>query len=161
VRDVIADPTIAHAAQVHLQAAARTLAPVPGVDPEDYARALLERFGNRAIAHRLDQIAMDGTQKLPPRILAPAAQTMAQGGDTDSFARVTAAWVWHAVQFQPLRDPRADEIRARLSGVPRDPAALTAALMGLPGLVPPVLRDDPGWNRQVAGHLKQWTGGPP
>lgn len=153
VRDAIADPAIERAAQVHLRAAAGTLGPVPGIDPADYAAALLERFRNRAIAHRLEQIAMDGTQKLPPRILAPAAQLLAEGGDTDSFARVMAAWIWHAAQFQPLRDPRADEIRARLAGVPLQPAALTAALMALPGLVPPALRDDPGWNRQVALHL--------
>lgn len=159
VRDAIADPAIARAAQTHLEAAARTLAPVPGVEPAAYAAALLERFGNRAIAHRLEQIAMDGTQKLPPRILTPAAEVLARGGDTDSFARVTAGWVWHAAQHEPLRDPRTEEIRARLQGVPRDPVALTAALMALPGLVPPPLRDDPVWNRQVAGHVAALKGG--
>ncbi len=159
VRDAIADPVIAGAARSHLQAAARTLASVPGVDPGAYAEALLERFRNRAIAHRLDQIAMDGTQKLPPRILSPAAEMLAKGGDTDSFARVTAGWVWHAAQHEPLRDPRADEIRARLAGVPRDPASLTTALMALPGLFPPALRDNADWNRQVAGHVAVLTGG--
>ena len=153
VRDAIADPAIARAAQVHMEAAAKTLAPVPGVDAADYANALLERFRNRAIAHRLEQIAMDGTQKLPPRILAPAAEILSRGGDIDSFARVTAGWVWHAAQYEPLRDPRAEEIRARLQGVPREPSALTAALMALPGLVPPSLRDDPLWTRQVTRHV--------
>lgn len=159
VRDAIADPVIARAAQTHLQAAAGTLAPVPGVDPRDYAAALMARFGNRAIAHRLEQIAMDGTQKLPPRILAPAAEVLARGGDTDSFARITAGWIWHAAHHRPLRDPRADEIVARLAGIPREPAALAGALMALPGLVPPPLRDDPAWNRQVVGHLARLTGG--
>lgn len=159
VRDAIADPAIARAAQIHLEAAARTLAPVPGVEPADYAAALLARFRNRAIAHRLEQIAMDGTQKLPPRILNPATEVLARGGDTDSFARVTAGWVWHAAQHRPLRDPRAEEINARLADVPRDPVALTAALMALPGLVPPPLRDDPVWNRQVAAHVARLSGG--
>lgn len=155
VRDAIADPAIARAAQTHLQAAARTLAPVPGIEPAGYASALMERFRNRAIAHRLEQIAMDGTQKLPPRILAPAMQALAAGHDIDSFARVTAAWVRHAAQHRPLRDPRAEEIEACLDGVAPEPRALTTALMALPGLVPPALRDNPDWNRRVAGHLGQ------
>lgn len=153
VRDAIADPAIARAAKTHLTAAAQTLAPVGNVDFADYATALLERFRNKAIAHRLDQIAMDGTQKLPQRILSPAAETLARGGDTDSFARVMAGWVWHAAQCQPLHDPRAEEIRARLTGVQRDPVGLTKSLMGLPGLVPGPLRENPVWTRQVADHV--------
>lgn len=153
VRDAIADPEIAQAAQMHLRAAARSLPPVPGIDPAEYAAALLARFRNPAIAHRLEQIAMDGTQKLPPRILAPAAHLRTRGGDIDSFARVTAAWIWHAAQFRPLRDPRSEELRACVVDVPMEPEALSAALLALPGLLPQALRDDPGWNRQVAAHL--------
>lgn len=159
VRDAIADPAIARAAQTHLQAAAQTLPPVPGINPAEYAADLLARFRNPAIAHRLEQIAMDGTQKLPPRILGPAAQLLAVEGDTDSFARVTAAWIWHAAQFEGLRDPRAAEIRACLSGVAMEPAALTKALMTLPGLVPQVLREDAGWNGQIIAHLEMMMRG--
>lgn len=159
VRDAVADPVIARAAEAHLRAAARTLEPVPGVDLAGYAAALMARFRNPAIAHRLDQIAMDGTQKLPPRILEPAVQVLAAGGDTDSFARVTAAWIWHAARFHPLRDPRAEEIRARLSDVAIEAPALSGALMALPGLVPPALCRDPGWNRQVNDHLARLMAG--
>ena len=154
VRDAIADPALARAARAHLRAAATSLGPVPGVDLNAYAEDLLARFANPAIAHRLDQIAMDGTQKLPPRILAPAAEVRARGGDTDSYARVTAAWIWHVAQHDPLRDPRPDEMRARLAGVPREAGALATALLALPGLVPPVLRDDPVWTGQVSTHLR-------
>ena len=38
-----------------------------------YAQALLVRFDNTELAHRLDQIAMDGSQKLPYRILGHPA----------------------------------------------------------------------------------------
>ncbi len=41
-----------------------------GLEPD--ADALLTRFANPAIAHRLDQIAMDGDHKLPQRLVAPA-----------------------------------------------------------------------------------------
>lgn len=158
VRDAVADPAIARLAEAHLAAAARTLAPVPGIDTADYARALLERFGNRAIAHRLAQIAMDGTQKLPPRILAPAAEVLARGGDADSFARVTAAWMAHAARFRPLQDPRADEIAAALAGVEPQAGPVAAALMALPGLMPRVLRGHPGWRDSVTRHLEPLLG---
>ncbi|MFO1268667.1 MAG: hypothetical protein U1F67_19015 [Rubrivivax sp.] len=43
------------------------------------AGGLLERFGNPALAHRLQQIAMDGSQKLPQRLLATIEQKAAAG----------------------------------------------------------------------------------
>ena len=43
----------------------------------NYAAALLARFANPAIAHQTYQIAMDGTQKLPQRLLSPATEALA------------------------------------------------------------------------------------
>lgn len=45
------------------------LAPPPGVDLAAYAAALLQRYANPGIRHRTWQICMDGSQKLPQRIL--------------------------------------------------------------------------------------------
>lgn len=154
IRDAVADPALLDAARRHLDAAAATLGPVPGVDLQDYARTLLARFANRAIAHRTLQVAMDGTQKLPQRLLAPAAETLRAGGDTASFALATAAWMRHAATANPLDDPRAAEIAARLAGVPRTGAAIAGALLALPGLFPAGLRDAPPWRAQVAGALE-------
>src|SRR5690606_14448544 len=50
--------------------AATSFTPAPGQDLAVYADALMERFDNRALAHRLAQIAMDGSQKIPQRWLA-------------------------------------------------------------------------------------------
>ncbi|HEX7851521.1 MAG TPA: mannitol dehydrogenase family protein [Sphingomonas sp.] len=44
------------------------LSPVPGLDLDAYRAAVLKRFANPAIVHRLDQIAQDGSQKLPYRL---------------------------------------------------------------------------------------------
>lgn len=46
-----------------------SLVPPEGVDLHAYARAILGRFENRALEHRTRQIAMDGSQKLPVRLL--------------------------------------------------------------------------------------------
>lgn len=156
VRDAIADPVIAAEAQAHLAEAAQTLDPVPGVDPVAYAKALIARFENRAIAHRLIQIATDSSQKLPPRILAPAVEMLAQGKDADRMARATAAWMRHAATIRPLPDPRAAEIEAVLAGGPADSADLAKRLMALPGLFPPALAEADtakDWRDCVASHL--------
>ena len=153
VRDAIADPAIAAAAKAHLALAATTLDPVPGIDPADYARALIGRFQDRAIAHRLAQIAMDGTQKLPPRVFEPAQELLARGADAGSFALITAAWMHFTLGPHPLNDPREAGIRAALAGLPHDPATIAGALIDLPGLFPAALRDHADWRAQVVAHL--------
>lgn len=47
-----------------------TLSPPAGFDATTYREALKARFGNAALNHSLVQIAMDGSQKLPQRLLA-------------------------------------------------------------------------------------------
>lgn len=159
VRDAIADPRIGAEARAHLAAAAATLDPVPGVDPADYAQALIARFQNRAIAHRLIQIATDSTQKMPPRFLVPATEALAQGGDADRMARATAAWMHHAATVRPLPDPRAAEIEAARATADPGPAGLAAALIDLPGLFPDALRQNTGWRARVVGHLTELGAG--
>lgn len=162
VRDAIADPAIFRAAQHHLAVAASTLGPVPGVDLEQYAQDLLARFANRAIAHRTAQIAMDGTQKLPPRVFEPAVELLASGRDADSCALITAAWMRYAReavgpqgQDHPLNDPRQAEIRAVLASAPPQAEATANALFALPGLFPPALSGHTGWRKQVLAHLSR------
>ena len=52
VRDCMADPELAALIRRHMSEAARTLAPVPGIDLDHYADELVERFANPAIAHQ-------------------------------------------------------------------------------------------------------------
>ncbi len=164
VRDAIADPVIGAAARAHLALAASTLGPVPGVDLGAYARDLLDRFGNRAIAHQTWQIAMDGTQKLPQRVFDPAAELLARGADADSYALITAAWMHYATGIRPgghsfaLRDPREAEIRAALADIPREAPRIATALAALPALVPPALANHRHWRRQLEGHLARLLG---
>ena len=42
-----------------------------GINLENYCNALLERFENPNLHHKTQQIAMDGSQKLPQRLLKP------------------------------------------------------------------------------------------
>ncbi|MCX7340509.1 MAG: mannitol dehydrogenase family protein [Hyphomicrobiales bacterium] len=58
---------------------ASTLPSGAGLEPLDYAANLLERFRNPALKHRLIQIAMDGSQKVPQRLLGTLRQRRAAG----------------------------------------------------------------------------------
>ena len=96
LRDEIA-PTIAHE--------------LPGFDLDAYRAQLLQRFANLALAHRTQQIAMDGSQKLPQRWLGTVRARLATGAPIDRLALALAAWVMH-LRTQPLDDPLADALQA-------------------------------------------------
>ncbi len=82
-----------------------------------YRSLLLERFSNRRIEHRLDQIAIDGSAKIPVRVL-PVLQAERKAGRLPTGAtRVIAAWI-HC-----LRDRRP-------AGIARQSPGLTSLVNG-------------------------------
>jgi fructuronate reductase len=58
-----------------------------------YMSALTARFNNRALQHRTLQIAADGSQKLPARLLPTIRERLAAGAAIDRLALVVAAWM--------------------------------------------------------------------
>lgn len=159
VRDVMGDAGLAALITRQMEAAAATLDPVPGVDLAAYAAELRTRFANPAIAHRTYQIAMDGTQKLPQRILEPAAEALRAGRPLDAFAFAVAAWMRYCVgkkdegEGYALRDPREKEIAARV-GKGGGATAIAGNLFGLPGLFPEALASSREWREAVATRLR-------
>ncbi|MFP5406233.1 MAG: mannitol dehydrogenase family protein, partial [Gammaproteobacteria bacterium] len=57
-----------------------------------YCEALLERFANPALGHRLSQIAIDGSQKIPMRWLPAVHERLAAGVVPDALALAIAGW---------------------------------------------------------------------
>jgi len=145
VRDVMAVPEYVAKVRAHMQAAAKTLDPVPGIDIDGYIDELVDRFASPAIAHRTAQIAIDGTQKLPQRIFAPTMETLAAGGDIESFAYVTALWLSFVSRQQDLNDPRA----AELLDATRHAGDRLQSFLNVPGLFPPALAQNPVWLKAV------------
>ncbi|WP_407352819.1 mannitol dehydrogenase family protein [Luteimonas sp. R10] len=64
-----------------------------GFDPQAYVDAILARFRNPDIRHLLSQIAWDGSQKLPVRILGTIADALADGRPVDRLCLPVAAWM--------------------------------------------------------------------
>lgn len=63
------------------------------IDLQDYANTLIERFKNPNILHRTWQIAMDGSQKLPPRLLASIRFHLDHNNDFSLLALAVAGWM--------------------------------------------------------------------
>ena len=103
LRDEVA-PTVAHE--------------LSGCDIAAYRAQLIQRFANPALAHKTQQIAMDGSQKLPQRWLNTVRDRLGAGAPIDSLALALAAWVMHlrghdeAGRTYALDDPLAAELSA-------------------------------------------------
>lgn len=115
---------------------------VPGVDLAGYAEALIARFANSQLHHRTGQIACDGSQKLPQRLLAPLADNLRAGRPAPLAALAIAGWMQVARdQGAALTDPMADHIaqRARAADPVDRLTELTAifdpAILAVPGVL--------------------------
>src|SRR6266511_1372729 len=76
-----------------MQEAAATLAMPGGTDLAAYSASLLQRFSNPALHHRTWQIAMDGSQKLPQRLLGTMQDRLRLGLPIDTHALAVAGWM--------------------------------------------------------------------
>lgn len=159
IRDLMTDAAFVALARRHMAAASATLGPVPAIDLGVYAEDLIARFTNRAIAHRTYQIAMDGTQKMPQRLLLPTGEALAAGRAAPTYALAVAGWMRYATgtradgHVYALRDPREEEIAARLAGIERSGPAVAAALFALPGLFPAAILAAEPWRDAVVTFL--------
>jgi fructuronate reductase len=96
---------------------------LPAGDVAAYRSALLERFANPRIQHQLDQIAADGSQKLPVRILPTLQRERMAGRMPPGAVRVLTAWLCTLRGAgAPVTDTRADEL-VRLAAGPLPDAA--------------------------------------
>jgi fructuronate reductase len=106
----------------------------PEAELDAYRRALLTRFANPRIRHLLVQIAADGSQKLPIRILPVLRAERSAGRIPPVATRILAAWICHLRGMgAPVSDVRAATVEAAAAGpippaVRRVLAELDAAL---------------------------------
>jgi fructuronate reductase len=125
-----------------------TFAPPAGIDLAEYEQQLLDRFANPALRHRTVQIAMDGSQKLPQRLLATIRDRRAAGASPQWAALAVAAWmrwVWaaHTDDGAPrvLDDPLAPALCAAV-GAASSAADVVDRLLRVPEVFGDDLRDD-------------------
>jgi fructuronate reductase len=96
VHEAIADPRLrALAERLMREEAAPSIAAGPEQDLAAYAESLIARFANPALNHRLIQIAMDGSQKIPQRWLETLAWNQRAGRRCPAILEAIAGWLLH------------------------------------------------------------------
>ena len=139
-----------------------TLDPPPaGIDLDEYSQQLLDRFANPALRHRTVQVAMDGSQKLPQRLLATVRSRRAAGESPRWAALAVAAWmrwVWasHTDAGAPrvLDDPLAPVLSAAVGGA-TSAGDVVDRLLGVGDVFGDDLRDDPVVRALLTDALEQ------
>jgi len=165
VHEAVAQPAFKAFIEALWDEAETTLNPPPGLDIAAYRAELMARFSNSALMHRTRQIAMDGSQKLPQRLLAGTAERLAAGQGIDALALGIAAWmkwqsgVTEAGEAFVVDDPLASKTAELLAGADTDEARV-AALLTLSAVFPPALAADPAFVKAVtAAYLSLATHG--
>ena len=110
-----------------------------GFDLNAYAADVLARFRNPAIGHKLAQIAWDGSQKLPYRLLDTIADARASGRPFARLALAVAAWMRFVQRAGP---DTVDPLASRFAGLPGEDEALLDSLLGIGQIFPAALASD-------------------
>ncbi|WP_170750450.1 mannitol dehydrogenase family protein [Ruegeria lacuscaerulensis] len=114
VHEAVQDPVLRPLVTELMKDAGATLPAALQVQVPDYAEALLRRFENLELAHRLDQIAMDGSQKLPYRFVPTLRETGSQ-----AVIAGMRAWISFCMseiaKGRTLNDPCALEIASAVT----------------------------------------------
>ncbi len=154
VAEAIADPVCRSWVEQWWDEATRHLT----LDPQEvtaYRSQLLQRFGNPAIRHELAQIAADGGQKIPVRILPVLRAELRAGRVPEGALRVVAAWIGHLRGAgAPVRDASADTVLPLVAG------NLRASVDGVLAWLDPSLTADARVRDAVLESTRQFAGSP-
>jgi fructuronate reductase len=151
VHEVMAEPAMAGFLATLMRREISPVTPAPaGMAHDTYIAALLERFGNPALRHRTSQIAMDGSQKLPQRLLGTVREQLSRDGPIAGLALATAAWMRYVLG----RDEQGgaidvqDPLAGRFAAVARDTGARSPAAVESLLAIDAIFGDDLRANRR-------------
>ncbi len=159
VHEAVADPGLRRFVIDQLAEAVPTLRQADGLNPDAYIAAILDRFGNADLRHRLDQIAMDGSLKLPQRWFVTVADRLDRGEDSPRHVTAIAAWIAYTADAPAIAgDPQTTRYRAIWDDAGDDPEQAVAAYIctldifpsALTRLVAPIAQAMDRWRKEGA-----------
>ncbi len=159
VSDTVADPVFRRL--IHDLMTDEVMATLPrGLgDLPRYRDALMERFANPALKHRTWQIAMDGSQKLPQRLLGTVRDRLARGLPIVRLALGIAAWMRYVSGIDEhgrridVRDPLAARLRQIGDAGAGDPSQLASGFLRVSEIFGEDLQSNPQVLDAVTNHL--------
>jgi fructuronate reductase len=160
VADTMADPAFVRLIEELMNdEVTPTLHMPPGADLASYKRALVERFRNPALKHRTWQIAMDGSQKLPQRLLGTVRDRLQSGASIARLSLGVAAWMRYVTGMDEkgapidVRDPMAARLREIADGAGASAETLANALFAVREIFGDDLPGDPRFTGSVTAAL--------
>ncbi len=160
VSDAVSDPVLHAYLEAMMKEEIKPTVEVPGVDLDAYIQSLLDRFSNAALKHRTMQIAMDGSQKIPQRLLGTIRDCRAAGAPHDRLLLAVAAWVRHLSGAGPqggryaIDDPMADSLTGIADRMLPDIDSFAEAVLDLQAVFGADLSGDAQFRSAVVDHLK-------
>lgn len=126
--EATADPVFAEFVTGYMQDEARpTLAPVPGVNLDDYIATVMQRFANPEIRDTLARLCTASSDRIPKFVLPALRANLATGRDVRRAAAIIASWARYAQGTndagQPIDivDPLRDELITRAAQQDKEP----------------------------------------
>ncbi|MFC0010666.1 mannitol dehydrogenase family protein [Devosia nitrariae] len=132
---------------------------MPGTDLPAYRDELLARFANPALKHRTWQIAMDGSQKLPQRLLGTIRDRLKAGQTITRLALGVAAWMRYVTGIDEkgetidVKDPMATRLMAIAANAGDDPERLFDGLVEVTEIFGRDLSENGTFRDVVSAHL--------
>lgn len=93
IHEAMRDPYLVKFVRCLMASVSQGLPKIENFDIPQFSEDVLSRFANDQIAYGTLQVATDGSQKLPQRILAPLREAIASNKPIDCFCLVIASWV--------------------------------------------------------------------
>jgi mannitol 2-dehydrogenase len=118
-----------------------TLEEIPGHPREDYARTVLERFGNTGVRDQIARICIDGTAKFQAFVITTIERQLELGGPVDCAALALAGWARYLATTPP-EERAADADGDRAATYAERSLVDPVAFLGLAEVFPPSVRDD-------------------
>ena len=164
VSQVVAEPAFNNLIRDLMTEEVMGTLPQPLGDLCEYRDALLERFSNPALKHRTWQIAMDGSQKLPQRLLGTVRDRLAKDLPVTRLSLGVAAWMRYVAGVDErggpidVRDPLAARLREIANTSLGSPARLLDCLMRLSEIFGDDLPQSSRFRAALAGQLASLYG---
>ncbi len=160
VSEAITDPVLSRFVERMMQQEIRSTVNTPGIDLNAYIGSLLVRFANPSLRHRLLQIAMDGSQKIPQRLLCTIRDRMVAGMPHHRLNLAAAGWMRHVSGVGPrgesiaVDDPMADLFSEIARDTLPDIDAFGNAMLDITAVFGDDLSGNDGFRAAVLGHLR-------
>jgi fructuronate reductase len=144
--------------------AAPSLPAAAGLDPAGYVEAIFARFDNADLPHKLAQIAMDGSQKIPQRWLATLTERSARGEACGHHLLSLAAWIAYTRgrdaegNSYVVDDPLWQRFAAIWSDGGEDVGRVVDRFVRESGVFPEGFADRPGLIEPLKALLNEWLG---